>query len=96
MTSLIFGGGSSNLAGTKVIITNIFKWLLIISLEFLRIKLFLFNLKSFKSAVRYKQFNELFILVDKNLQRWKINNDDTISVNFFFDICLTNLNDGPL
>ena len=52
MTSLIFGGSSVGLNGSK----------------------------NFKSAVRYKNSSEIYILVDKNLQKWKINNDNTISM----------------
>lgn len=31
------------------------------------------NATSFKAFVRYKQSSELYILVDKNLQKWKLN-----------------------
>ena len=40
----------------------------------------LIKAQSFKSCVRYKQMNELYILVDKNLQKWRINTDDTLNV----------------
>lgn len=38
------------------------------------------NSQNFKSAVRYKTSPELFVLVDKNLQKLKINIDNTFSV----------------
>lgn len=40
------------------------------------------NSQNFKSVVRYKTSPELFVLVDKNLQKIKINNDNTLTVIF--------------
>jgi len=38
------------------------------------------NIPNFKSFARYKNSNEFFLLIDKNLQKWKINADNTLSM----------------
>ena len=38
------------------------------------------NVPSFKAFARYKNSSELFLLIDKNLQKWKLNADNTLTL----------------
>lgn len=39
------------------------------------------GVQNFKACVRYKQSNEVYILVDKNLQKWRINPENNNSLS---------------
>jgi hypothetical protein len=68
MTSLIFGGGggsTSGLMGSPAAASHF-------SLNK--------NIQNFKAALRYSNSNDLFILVEKNIQKLKINSDLSISL----------------
>ncbi len=38
------------------------------------------NVPNFKAFARYKNSSEIFLLIDKNLQKWKINTDNTLTL----------------
>jgi hypothetical protein len=44
------------------------------------------NVPNFKSFARYKNSNEFFLLIDKNLQKWKINTDNTLSMTMQINV----------
>ena len=75
MTSLIFGSSNQFNLNKNIQVTL-----------FLNNKIFLFHFnfkfsKNFKSVMRYNGTSDIYILVDKNLQHFKISNDLSYSVN---------------
>ena len=64
MTSLIFGGGGGGMSSPSTAHYNLNK-----------------NFQNFKCALRYSaSSNDLFLLVEKNLQKFKINPEHTLTV----------------
>ena len=45
--------------------------------------------KNFKCSLKYPDSNEIYCLVDKNLEKWRINSDNTLSVSSSFGAILT-------
>ena len=74
MTSLIFGGSQLN----KNNQVSFVSWM-----RFQKLWSSLDRLlsKNFKCSLKYPDSNEIYCLVDKNLEKWRINSDNTLSVS---------------
>ena len=80
MTTLIFGGGGSGASLNRNNQVYIFFSIIITNFFYLNQLNIIQKKKNLKSVTRYKTSSEIFLLVDKNLQKWKINNDNTLTV----------------